>query len=84
MANSSQAKKRIRQNATRRLLNRYQVVGMRTAIKKIHSASNKEEALKMLPGVIAMIDKNAKRNLFPRNRAANMKSKLMKHINAMS
>ena len=43
----------------------------------------KEEAMKMYPQVVSMIDKLAKRNQFHKNKANNLKSKLMIHINKL-
>ena len=44
----------------------------------------KKEALKMLPRVSAMLDKLTKTNIIHKNKAANLKSKLTKHVNALS
>jgi len=81
MAHHQSAKKRIRQNEKRRLENRYYAKTARNAVKKLRSIEDKEEALKMYPQVSSMIDKLAKRGQFHKNKAANLKSKLMKHIN---
>ena len=81
MAHHQSAKKRIRQNEKRRLENRYYAKTTRNAIKKLRSIEDKDEALKMYPKVSSMIDKLAKRGQFHKNKAANLKSKLMKHIN---
>jgi small subunit ribosomal protein S20 len=37
----------------------------------------------MFPKVAAMLDKLAKRNVIHKNKAANLKSKLAKHINKL-
>jgi small subunit ribosomal protein S20 len=42
--------------------------------------TDKMEAAKFLPKVIRMIDKLAKRNLWHKNKAANLKSGLMKQV----
>ncbi|RMG78588.1 MAG: 30S ribosomal protein S20 [Bacteroidetes bacterium] len=84
MANIKSAKKRIRQIAKRRLHNRYYHKTTRNAIKKLRNTTDKKEALEMLPKVVAMIDKLAKRNIIHKNKAANLKSKLTKHVNALS
>ncbi len=83
MAHHQSAKKRIRQNEKRRLQNRYYAKTMRNAVKKLRSIEDKEEAMKMYPKVSSMIDKLAKRNQIHKNNAANLKSKLMKHINKL-
>lgn len=83
MANHKSAKKRIRQTAKRRLENRYHGKTTRNAIRKLEALTTKEEAQEMLPQVVSMIDKLAKRNQIHKNKAANLKSSLTKKINAL-
>ncbi|AKA34322.1 MAG: 30S ribosomal protein S20 [Muricauda sp.] len=83
MANHKSALKRIRRNEAVRLRNRYQHKTVRNAIKKLRNEENKKEAQKMLPTVVGMIDKLAKKNIIHQNKAANLKSKLMKKVAAM-
>ena len=83
MANHKSALKRIRRNETARLRNKYQHKTTRNAIKKLRTEEKKEDAEKLLPEVIGMIDKLAKRNVIHNNKAANLKSKLTKHVAAL-
>lgn len=83
MANHKSAKKRIRQNAKRRLNNRYYRKSTRTAVKKLREMEDKAEAEKFLPKVISMVDKLAKRNIWHDKKAANLKSSLARHVNSM-
>lgn len=83
MANHKSAIKRIRQNKTKRLRNRYFAVTTRNVIKKIRLSKDKAEAEKLLPEVSSMIDKLAKKNIIHKNKAANIKSKLTKHVSTM-
>ncbi|MEO1013060.1 MAG: 30S ribosomal protein S20 [Bacteroidota bacterium] len=83
MANHKSALKRIRRNDAVRLRNRYQHKTARNAIKKLRSEENKKDAEDMLPGVVSMIDRLAKRNIIHANKAANLKSKLAKHVAAL-
>ncbi len=83
MANHKSALKRIRSSEVKRLRNRYQHKTTRNAIKKLRSLTNKKEAEKMFPSVASMIDKLAKKNVIHDNKAANLKSKLAKHIAAL-
>lgn len=83
MANHKSALKRIRRNEAVRTRNRYQHKTVRSAIKKLRSEENKKEAQKLLPTVVGMIDKLAKRNIIHANKAANLKSKLMRKVAAM-
>jgi len=83
MANHKSALKRIRRNEAVRLRNRYQHKTTRNAIKKLRSEEKKKDAEKLLPEVISMIDRLAKRNIIHNNKAANLKSKLTKHVAAL-
>ncbi|MGB5667688.1 MAG: 30S ribosomal protein S20 [Maribacter sp.] len=83
MANHKSALKRIRRNEAVRLRNRYQHKTTRNAIKKLRGEEKKKDAEKMYPEVVSMIDRLAKRNIIHANKAANLKSKLSKHIAAL-
>ena len=80
MANHQSALKRIRRNEAVRLRNRYQHKTTRNAIKKLRGEKSKKKAEALLPTVVSMIDKLAKRNIIHANKAGNLKSKLTKHI----
>ncbi len=80
MAHHKSAKKRIRQDAIKRLRNRYYKKSARTSLQKLREMTDKAEAQKFLPLVISMIDKLAKRNLWHKNKASNLKSSLMKKV----
>jgi len=84
MAHHKSTLKRIRQNEKRRLQNRYYKKTTRTAIKNLSELKDKAEAEKFLPKVVSMIDKLAKRGNIHRNKAANLKSGLQKHVNAIA
>ena len=80
MANHKSALKRIRQTATKTLRNKYQHKTTRNAVQNLKNSSDKKEAAAMLPTVSSMLDKLAKRNIIHSNKAANLKSKLTKHV----
>lgn len=80
MAQHASAKKRMRQDAKKRLHNRYYKKSTRTAIQKLRAMTDKAEAEKFLPKVVSMIDRLAKHNQFHDNKAANLKSKLTKFV----
>ena len=80
MANHQSALKRIRSNEKKRLRNRFQHKTARNAIRKLRELTNKKEANKLFPVVISMVDKLAKKNIIHANKAANLKSKLAKHV----
>ena len=79
MANHKSALKRIRSNNAKRILNKYQHKTTRNAIKSLRELTSKKSR-KAFSSVASMIDKLAKRNIIHNNKAANLKSKLMKHI----
>ena len=83
MANHKSAIKRIRSNNAKRLQNRYYAKTTRNAIKKLRGTDVKTEAAALLPKVVAMLDKLAKKSVIHKNKAANLKSKLTKKINAL-
>jgi small subunit ribosomal protein S20 len=84
MAHHQSAKKRIRQDAKRRVANRYYKKSTRTAIKQLREMTNKKEAEDFLPKVVSMIDRLAKRRTWHKNKASNLKSKLAKHVSKLS
>lgn len=80
MANHKSALKRIRANQAKRLRNRYQAKTTRTYIKRLRGTEDKAEAQELYKTVVSMIDKLAKKNIIHKNKAANNKSKLAKHV----
>ncbi len=83
MAHHLSAKKRIRQTEVRNESNRYYAVTARNAVKKLRLSTVKTEAAELFPKVVAMLDKLAKKNIIHSNKAANLKSKLQKHVNSL-
>ena len=83
MAQHKSAKKRIRQDAKKRIANRYYKKSARTAIRQLREMEDAGEAKKVLPKIISMIDRLAKRNSWHKNKAANLKGKLTKFVAAM-
>lgn len=83
MANHKSAKKRIRQNEKKRLHNKYYAKTMRSAVRVLRGTTDKKEAEEKLPSIYAMLDKLTKTNAIHRNKAANIKSGLKKHVNQL-
>ena len=83
MANHKSALKRIRSNEAKRLRNKYQHKTTRNALRDLRAVEDKTEAESKLSKVISMIDKLAKNNIIHNNKAANLKSKLAKHVAAL-
>ena len=84
MANHKSSLKRIRQEKTRRLHNRYYGKTMRNAVRKLRATTEKAEAVALLPTVTKMLDKLAKTNVIHKNKANNLKSKLALHVNKLA
>lgn len=84
MANHKSAIKRIRSNNAKRLQNRYYAKTTRNAVKKLRGTEDKKDAAALLPKVVAMLDKLAKKNIIHKNKASNLKSKLTKRVNTIS
>ncbi|WP_288956002.1 30S ribosomal protein S20 [uncultured Polaribacter sp.] len=83
MANHKSALKRIRSNDAKRLRNKYQHKTTRNAVRDLRAIEDKKEAEGKLSNVISMLDKLAKNNIIHNNKAANLKSKLTKHVAAL-
>ncbi|MHC2993051.1 30S ribosomal protein S20 [Pontibacter sp. HJ8] len=84
MANHKSALKRIRSNNAKRLRNRYQAKTTRTFIKRLKGTTDQTEAQELFKTVSSMLDRLAKKNIIHKNKAANNKSKLAKHINGLA
>ncbi len=83
MANHKSALKRIRSNEAKRLRNKYQHKTTRNAVRDLRATTDKAEAEGRLVKVTSMLDKLAKNNIIHKNKAANIKSKLAKHVAAL-
>ena len=83
MANHKSSLKRIRQDARKRLRNRYYKKTTRSAIQRLRSLEDTNDAEKFAPKVYSLIDRLAKRHVWHDNKAANLKSSLAKHINKL-
>lgn len=83
MANHKSSLKRIRANEKKRLRNRYYARTMRNAVRQFRALSDKGEATEKLPKIVSLLDKLAKKAIIHKNKASNLKSKLMKRVNAL-
>lgn len=84
MANHSATKKDVRQAAKRRERNKYYGKTTRNAIRKLDEIKDAKEAAAKIPATSSMIDKLAKRGVIHKNKAANLKRKLVKRINKLA
>ena len=83
MAHHKTAKKRIRSSEKKRIENRYYAKTMRNALRDFRALEDKAVAVERLPKMVSILDKLAKRSVIHKNKASNLKSKLMKQVNAM-
>jgi small subunit ribosomal protein S20 len=84
MANHKATKKDIRQSEKRRDRNRYYGKTTRNAIRTLLATTDKTAAEENLGKVISMIDKLAKRNIIHKNKAGNLKSGIVKRVQALA
>jgi small subunit ribosomal protein S20 len=80
MANTKNAKKAARQAAKKRLHNRYYAKTTRNAIKNILGLESNDDQKTKLGSVVSLIDRLAKKNVIHKNKASNLKSKLMRKV----
>ncbi len=80
MANHKSALKRVRSDEAKRDRNRYQHKTTRNAIRDLRATTDKKDAEGRLSAIASMLDKLAKNNVIHKNKAANLKSTLTKHV----
>ena len=86
LANTAQAKKRARQNESRRQRNTSARSMMRTSLKKVIKAiegGNKTDAQSAYKTAVPVLDRLAAKNLIHKNKATRHKSRLSDRIKAM-
>ena len=83
MANHPSAVKRNRQSEKKKLHNKFYTKTVRNAIKKLRETTDKKSADELYPKVVSKIDKLAGKSHIHKNKAANLKSKLAKHISGL-
>lgn len=84
MANHKATKKDVRQATKRRERNKYYGKTTRNAIRDLKAIKTGKEAGEQMPDVASLIDKLATKGVIHRNKAANLKSKLAKRVNALA
>ncbi len=84
MPQHKSAAKRVRQNAKRRLSNRYHRARVRTLIKDLRATASHEEAEQKLNLIKAQLDRMATRHLIHPNAAANAKSSLERYVHSLA
>jgi small subunit ribosomal protein S20 len=82
MANHKSAQKRIRATARKKASNHLRAKTMRNSLRDFRALTDKPALVEKMPSVIEKIDKLAKKGVIHKNKASNLKSKLMKKTNA--
>ena len=80
MPQHKSAEKRVRQSAKRRAYNRFQKVKMRRAIKAVHEAETKEDAVTKSREAQVILDRLATKGVIHKNFAANRKSQFARLV----
>lgn len=81
MANHKSAKKRIRQNERRRVINKNSISKMKTLMKRVFGSEDKETVEKYYKAAVSHIDKITVKGRLHINNAARKKAKLTRHLN---
>tara|TARA_Y100000994_G_C15636235_1_gene419229 strand:+ start:794 stop:1048 length:255 start_codon:yes stop_codon:yes gene_type:complete len=76
--------KRVRQAKKARIRNKSMISKVNTVSKKVLNTTKKEDALKELNVAVKTIDKIASKKVIHKNKAANKKSSLYKHVNSLN
>jgi small subunit ribosomal protein S20 len=86
VAHSLSAKKRVRQNAKRRMINRARRSQVRTLVKRFEATVDQGDAkaaAEQLQGVVQKLDKVASRSTMHKKTASRKRSRLTKRLNAL-
>jgi small subunit ribosomal protein S20 len=83
MPQHKSAAKRVRQNAKRRMQNRFHRTRVRTMIKRLRTTEDATQAAPLLNDVKAYLDRLVSKGILHKNKAANYKSSLEKHVQSL-
>lgn len=84
MAHHKSTIKRIQLSAKQNERNRAYKTRLKNAMKRVLDAETKEDAAAALDNACSVVDKLVTKGILPKNNAAHKKSRLMRHVNAMS
>ncbi len=84
MASHKSAKKRIRTNARKRMVNKIAESKIKTVVKKALSATEKEQAEKLYKEAVAILDRSTTKGKIHLNTASRKKAALTKHLNSLT
>ena len=83
MAQHKSAEKRSRQNVRRHARNKAALSRMKSLIRNVRSAKDKEKATTALKVAVKALDQLAAKGVIHKNKAANQKSSLAKYVRAL-
>ena len=83
MATHKSAKKRIRTNERKRVINQQAATQIKTSVKKVLATTNKDEAEKLYKEAVSVIDKGTTKGLIKQNTASRRKSTITRHLNSL-
>jgi small subunit ribosomal protein S20 len=83
MATHKSAKKRIRTNERKRVINQQAATRIKSSVKKVLATTTKEEAEKLYKESISILDKGTTKGLIKKNTASRKKSLITRHLNKL-
>jgi len=83
MATHKSAKKRIRTNERKRVVNQRGTSKIKSSVKKVLETNNKDEAEKLYKEAVSVLDKGTTKGLIKKNTASRKKSRLTRHLNKL-
>ena len=83
MATHKSAKKRIRTNERKRVINQQAATRIKSSVKKVLATTTKEEAEKLYKDSISILDKGTTKGLIKKNTASRKKSLITRHLNSL-
>lgn len=83
MAQHQSAEKRTRQSAHRHIRNKAALSRMKTLIRNVRAAKEKEKGASALKVAVKALDQLASKGVIHKNKASNQKSSLTKFVNTL-
>jgi len=83
MPQHKQFKKALKVNEKARIRNKAAMTRLKTFVKKVQTASSKEEAVEQLKNATTIIDRTARKGIIKKETAARKKSRLTKFVAGM-
>lgn len=83
MAHHKSAIKRIKTNEKSRQRNNHYKSLMKSTLKSVLSTTEKEAAEGKMGGAISLLDRLASKGIIHKNKAANQKSRVSRHVNSL-